>query len=73
MKDALMKRLKISLLREDKSTLIGIPASQEKIANAQLLLNVNFHEDLCGFYPDVWGCAYVGLVVYGNLDFEFHY
>ncbi|GBG07012.1 putative cell wall assembly protein, partial [Paenibacillus agaridevorans] len=35
MKDALMERLEIFLHRKDNSTVVGIPASQEEIAEAQ--------------------------------------
>ncbi|MFB6365844.1 SMI1/KNR4 family protein [Paenibacillus elgii] len=63
MKDALMERLKIFLHREDNSTLVGIPASQEEIAKAQQQLNVNFHEDYVHFIR-TFGGAYAGLVVY---------
>lgn len=63
MKDALMERLKIFLHREDNSTLVGIPASQEEIAKAQQRLNVNFHEDYVHFIR-TFGGAYVGLAVY---------
>ncbi|WP_068774997.1 SMI1/KNR4 family protein [Paenibacillus sp. FJAT-26967] len=63
MKDALMDRLKIFLHREDNSTLVGVPASQEQIAKAQQRLNVNFHEDYVHFIR-TFGGAYAGLAVY---------
>ncbi|MBH5319396.1 SMI1/KNR4 family protein [Paenibacillus sp. GSMTC-2017] len=63
MKDALMERLQIFLHREDNSTLVGIPASLEEIANAQRRLNVNFHEDYVHFIR-TFGGAYAGLAVY---------
>ncbi|MEC0090832.1 SMI1/KNR4 family protein [Paenibacillus macquariensis] len=63
MKDALMERLKSFLHREDNSTLIGIPASQEEIAEAQQRLNVSFHEDYVHFIR-TFGGAYAGLAVY---------
>ncbi|BBI33469.1 SMI1/KNR4 family protein [Cohnella abietis] len=63
MKDALMERLKIFLHREDNSTLVGIPASEEEIAKAQQQLNVNFHEYYLHFIR-TFGGAYAGLAVY---------
>lgn len=63
MKDALMKRLKTFLHRKDNSTLVGSPASQEEIANAQQRLNVKFHEDYVQFIR-TFGGAYAGLAVY---------
>ncbi|WP_391574944.1 SMI1/KNR4 family protein [Cohnella sp.] len=63
MKDTLMERLKLFLHREDNSTLVGIPASQEEIAKAQQRLNVNFHEDYVHFIR-TFGGAYAGLAVY---------
>lgn len=63
MKDALMERLKTFLLREDNRTLVGIPASQEEIVEAQQRLNVNFHEDYVHFIK-TFGGAYAGLAVH---------
>ncbi|WP_442604121.1 SMI1/KNR4 family protein [Paenibacillus sp. KN14-4R] len=63
MKDALMERLKVFLQREDNSTLVGIPASQEEIAEAQRQLNVNFHEDYVHFIR-TFGGAFAGLAVH---------
>ncbi|EJL28107.1 SMI1/KNR4 family protein [Brevibacillus sp. BC25] len=63
MKDVLMKRLKTFLHREDNRTLVGIPASQEEIAEAQQQLNVNFHEDYVHFIR-TFGGAFAGLAVY---------
>ncbi|NQX71684.1 SMI1/KNR4 family protein [Paenibacillus alba] len=63
MKDVLMNRLKTFLHRDDNSTLVGSPASQEEIANAQQSLNVNFHEDYVHFIR-TFGGAYAGLAVY---------
>jgi len=63
MKDALMERLKIFLHREDNRTLVGIPASQEEIVEAQQRLNVNFHEDYVHFIK-TFGGAYAGLAIH---------
>ncbi|MCM3041247.1 SMI1/KNR4 family protein [Paenibacillus motobuensis] len=63
MKDALMERLKTFLHREDNSTLIGSPASQEEIIKAQQMLNVNFHEDYVHFIK-TFGGAYAGLAIH---------
>jgi len=60
MKEALMERLKIFLHREDNKTLVGIPASQEDIAQAQQRLHVHFHEDYVQFIR-TFGGAYAGL------------
>ncbi|MCR8659898.1 SMI1/KNR4 family protein [Paenibacillus endoradicis] len=63
MKDELMERLKIFLHREDNITLVGIPASQEEIVNAEQRLNVNFHEDYVHFIK-MFGGAYAGLAIH---------
>lgn len=63
MKDALIERLKIFFHREDNRTLVGIPASQEEIVEAQQRLNVNFHEDYLHFIK-TFGGAYAGLAVH---------
>lgn len=63
MNDALMKRLKAFLLREDNITLLGSPATEDEIANAQQRLNVDFHDDYLQFIH-TFGGAYVGLAVY---------
>ncbi|MFX3633284.1 MAG: SMI1/KNR4 family protein [Candidatus Pristimantibacillus sp.] len=63
MKDALMERLKTFLHREDNSTIVGSPASQEEIENAQQRLNVSFHEDYEQFIR-TFGGAYAGLAVH---------
>lgn len=63
MNDALMKRLKAFLLREDNITLLGSPATEDEIAHAQHRLNVDFHDDYLQFIR-TFGGAYVGLAVY---------
>jgi len=63
MNEALMERLKVFLQREDNSTLVGIPASQEEIAEAQRQLNVNFHEDYVQFIR-TFGGAFAGLAIH---------
>ncbi|RXZ81014.1 SMI1/KNR4 family protein [Paenibacillaceae bacterium] len=63
MKDALMDRLKIFLHREDNSTLVGTPASQEEISKAQQRLNVTFHENYLHFIR-TFGGAYAGLAIH---------
>ncbi|MCQ6562803.1 SMI1/KNR4 family protein [Paenibacillus mendelii] len=63
MTEALMERLKTFLNREDNSTLVGSPASQEEIAHAEQRLNVRFHEDYVHFIR-TFGGAYAGLAVY---------
>ncbi|WP_445477454.1 hypothetical protein ACULLL_13085 [Lysinibacillus irui] len=39
---SLMKRLKAYLLKKEQQTLIGIPASQTEIINAQRQLHIQF-------------------------------
>jgi hypothetical protein len=63
MKDALMERLKTFLHRESNSTLVGIPASQEEIAEAQRQLNIQFHEDYVHFIG-TFGGAFAGIAVH---------
>ncbi|WP_028563665.1 SMI1/KNR4 family protein [Paenibacillus pinihumi] len=63
MKDALMERLKAFLQREDKSTLVGIPAGEEEIDKAHQQLNISFHEDYIQFIR-TFGGAYAGLAVH---------
>ncbi len=63
MKDALMERLKTFLHQKDKSTLLGIPASREEIAEAERRLNVSFHQDYVQFIS-TFGGAYAGLAVH---------
>lgn len=63
MNDTLMKRLNTFLLREDNSSILGSPASQEEIASAEQRLKVNFHEDYVHFIR-TFGGAYAGLAVY---------
>ncbi|GGD60234.1 SMI1/KNR4 family protein [Paenibacillus nasutitermitis] len=63
MNEAIMERLKIFLLREDNRTLVGSPASQEEIADAQQRLGVRFHEDYVQFIL-TFGGAYAGLAVH---------
>lgn len=58
-----MERLKTFLHREDNSTLVVFPASEEEIAKAQQQLNVNFHEDYVHFIR-TFGGAYAGLAVH---------
>jgi len=63
MKEALIERLKIFLLREDNSTLVGTPAREEEIAKAEQQLKVNFHEDYLQFIK-MFGGAYAGLAIH---------
>ncbi|MGI2297908.1 SMI1/KNR4 family protein [Paenibacillus sp. GXUN7292] len=63
MNDALMERLKAFLHREGNSSLVGSPASQEEIVNAQQQLNVSFHEDYVQFIR-TFGGSYAGLAVH---------
>lgn len=63
MKEMLMERLKTFLLREDNSTLLGSPASEEEIEAAQQELGIRFHEDYVQFIR-TFGGAYIGLPVY---------
>ncbi|MEC0372272.1 SMI1/KNR4 family protein [Paenibacillus chibensis] len=63
MNDALMKRLKAFLLREDNITLLGSPATEDEISNAQQRLHVDFYDDYLQFIR-TFGGAYVGLAVY---------
>ncbi|WP_371860384.1 SMI1/KNR4 family protein [Paenibacillus lautus] len=44
-----MERLQKFLLRQDRASLLGSPATQEEIANAEQRLNVRFHEDYVRF------------------------
>lgn len=63
MNEELMGRLKAFLHREDNSTLVGIPASQEEIESAQQRLKVSFHADYIQFIQ-AFGGAYAGLAVH---------
>lgn len=64
MKESLIERLKLMLLREDNLTLVGHPASQDEINHAVQLLNVSFHKDYVQFLR-MFGGAYAGLPVHG--------
>ncbi|GAA3407688.1 SMI1/KNR4 family protein [Paenibacillus hodogayensis] len=64
MNEELMERLKAFLFREDNSTLVGSPASQEEIIQAQERLNVRFHADYVHFIQ-TFGGAYAGVEVKG--------
>ncbi|MFD0717635.1 SMI1/KNR4 family protein [Paenibacillus sp. GCM10027626] len=63
MNDALIERLKAFLHRENNSSLVGSPASQEEIVHAQQQLNVSFHDDYVHFIR-TFGGAYAGLAVH---------
>lgn len=63
MNEVLMERLQKFLLREDRASLVGTPATQEEIAHAEQLLNVRFHEDYVRFIK-MFGGAYAGLAVH---------
>ncbi|MFC4301958.1 SMI1/KNR4 family protein [Cohnella boryungensis] len=67
MKEALMERLKAFLHREDTSTLVGVPASQEEIAEAQRQLNIQFHEDYVHFIR-TFGGAFAGIAVHAFVN-----
>lgn len=49
MKESLMERLKAFLLKKEQQTLIGIPASQTEIINAQRQLHIQLHTDYVEF------------------------
>jgi len=49
MNDALMERLAAFLHRANNHTLVGIPASQEEVAQAEQRLGIRFHEDYVQF------------------------
>lgn len=63
MNEALMERLQKFLLRQDRASLLGSPATQEEIAHAEQRLNVRFHEDYVSFIR-MFGGAYAGLAVH---------
>ncbi|GIP00373.1 hypothetical protein J14TS5_54580 [Paenibacillus lautus] len=63
MNEALMERLQKFLLRQDRASLVGSPATQEEIAHAEQQLNVTFHEDYVRFIR-MFGGAYAGLAVH---------
>ncbi|MFC7680145.1 SMI1/KNR4 family protein [Paenibacillus sp. GCM10028914] len=63
MKESLIERLKLFLYREDNLTLVGHPASQEEISQAEQLLNVSFHTDYVKFIQ-TFGGAYAGIAVH---------
>lgn len=64
MKESLVERLKLMLLREDNLALVGHPASQEEIVHAEQQLNVSFHKDYVQFLR-MFGGAYAGIPVHG--------
>ncbi len=53
---SLMERLKAFLLKKEQQTLIGIPASQTEIINAQRQLHIQFHTDYVEFITTFGGC-----------------
>lgn len=63
MNEAIMERLRNFLLREDNITLLGNPASQEEIRDAEQRLGVRFHNDYVHFIQ-TFGGAYAGLAVH---------
>lgn len=63
MNDALIERVKTFLHQEDKSMLVGTPASEEEIATAEQQLKINFHEDYVQFIK-TFGGAYAGLAIH---------
>mgnify|MGYP001393518705 CR=1 FL=1 len=67
MNDTLMKRLNTFLHREDNSTILGSPASQEEIANAHNPHESKLHEDYVHFIR-TFGGAYAGLAVNAFLN-----
>jgi hypothetical protein len=58
-----MERLQKFLLRQDRASPLGSPATQEEIANAEQRLNVRFHEDYVRFIR-MFGGVYAGLSVH---------
>ncbi|REK71935.1 SMI1/KNR4 family protein [Paenibacillus paeoniae] len=63
MNDALMERLTAFLYRENNRTLVGTPASQEEVAEAEQRLGISFHKDYVQFIR-TFGGAYAGIAVH---------
>lgn len=63
MKESLLERLKVFLFKKEHHTLLGEPASEEKIIYAQQSLGVQFDKDYVQFIK-MFGGAYAGLAVH---------
>ncbi|GGG01843.1 hypothetical protein GCM10010912_53350 [Paenibacillus albidus] len=64
MNDALMDRLHRFLTRGDNESLLGTPATDEQIAEAEKLLGISLEKDYIRFIKS-FGGAYAGLSVHG--------
>lgn len=63
MKENLIKRLRSFLFNEKHQTLVGKPASQREIIEAQQQLHVQFHSDYVAFI-ETFGGAYAGIAIH---------
>lgn len=63
MKENLIKRLRSFLFNEKHPNLVGKPASQREIKDAQQQLHVQFHSDYVEFI-ETFGGAYAGLAIH---------
>ncbi|EKU44832.1 SMI1/KNR4 family protein [Lysinibacillus sp. HST-98] len=63
MKEDLIKRSRSFLFNEKHQTLVGKPASQREIIEAQQQLHVQFHSDYVAFI-ETFGGTYAGIAIY---------
>lgn len=63
MREDLLKRLRLFLFNEKHQTLVGKPASQREIIEAQQQLHEQFHSDYVAFIETFSG-AYAGIAIH---------
>ncbi len=69
MNQDILKRLKKFFSKEEHKILMGKPATDEQIRNAEKILNVNFDIQYVEFIKN-FGGAYAGIVIFGFSNSE---